>query len=237
MPQIIGILLWALVPGFIARSKGRSFWGYFFLSLLITPLITMIITLCLSNLKKQCQESQIQNESPKTKICKCGKCNTQREDNGEPCSVCGSTMKIFEYIESNVVSTYKCGDCGNVGDFTGNCPMCGSSNKFLVNNEPNIIQTKESIDEKKEICELCEKPTDELKLCVIKDSLGTRYRRLCNECIIKYNAVEVKNSKSSVEFENKNNDCDCDDSSFCKHCGAKLVDGAVFCNKCGTKVK
>ena len=80
MPQIIGILLWALVPGFIARSKGRSFWGYFFLSLLITPLITMIITLCLSNLKKQCQESQIQNESPKTKICKCGKCNTQRED-------------------------------------------------------------------------------------------------------------------------------------------------------------
>ena len=44
---IAGILLWALLPGFIARKKGRSFWAYYFLSLVITPLITMIITLCL----------------------------------------------------------------------------------------------------------------------------------------------------------------------------------------------
>ncbi len=53
MSSIVGVLLWALVPGFIAMAKGRSFLGYYFLSLLITPLITMIITLCLSNLKKQ----------------------------------------------------------------------------------------------------------------------------------------------------------------------------------------
>ncbi len=49
MPAIIGIALWALIPGFIAKKKGRNFWGYFFLSFLITPLITMIITACLKN--------------------------------------------------------------------------------------------------------------------------------------------------------------------------------------------
>ena len=49
---IIGIALWALIPGFIAKKKGRSFWGYFFLSFVITPVITMIITIFLSNLNR-----------------------------------------------------------------------------------------------------------------------------------------------------------------------------------------
>ena len=50
---MLGIALWALIPGFIARKKGRSFIGYFFLSFLISPLITIIVTLCLKNLNKQ----------------------------------------------------------------------------------------------------------------------------------------------------------------------------------------
>lgn len=45
---LIGVALWALVPGLMAKKKGRSFWGYYFLSLLITPLITIIIVACLS---------------------------------------------------------------------------------------------------------------------------------------------------------------------------------------------
>lgn len=52
-PFMLGIALWALIPGFIASKKGRSFIGYFFLSFLISPLITMIVTLCLKNLNKQ----------------------------------------------------------------------------------------------------------------------------------------------------------------------------------------
>ena len=46
----IGIaILLASIPGFIALKKGRSFLAYFFLSFLITPLITAIITLCLAS--------------------------------------------------------------------------------------------------------------------------------------------------------------------------------------------
>ena len=43
---LIGIALWALIPGFIAQKKGRSFILYYFLSFLISPLITIIITAC-----------------------------------------------------------------------------------------------------------------------------------------------------------------------------------------------
>ena len=44
---IVIAVLWCIVPGCIAKHKGRSFWAYFGLSLLITPLITIIITLCI----------------------------------------------------------------------------------------------------------------------------------------------------------------------------------------------
>lgn len=56
--SLIGIALWALIPGFIARKKGRSFWGYYFLSFLISPLITMIITLCVKNLNEEYRPEQ-----------------------------------------------------------------------------------------------------------------------------------------------------------------------------------
>lgn len=56
MTGLMGIALWALIPGFIAKNKGRSFFGYFFLSFLISPLITMIITICLSNLNEDVSE-------------------------------------------------------------------------------------------------------------------------------------------------------------------------------------
>ena len=50
---LIGMALWALIPGFIAKRKDRSFWGYYFLSFLISPLITTIITLCVSNKRRE----------------------------------------------------------------------------------------------------------------------------------------------------------------------------------------
>ena len=49
---LIGIALWAIIPAVIANKKGRAGIGYFFLSFLITPLITMIITLCLKPLNE-----------------------------------------------------------------------------------------------------------------------------------------------------------------------------------------
>ena len=47
---LVGIALWAIIPCVIANKKNRSGIAYFFLSFLITPLITTIITLCLNPL-------------------------------------------------------------------------------------------------------------------------------------------------------------------------------------------
>jgi len=52
LPTILGISLWSLIPGFIAKKKGRNFWGYYFLSWLISPLISMIVTLFLKPVEK-----------------------------------------------------------------------------------------------------------------------------------------------------------------------------------------
>ncbi len=55
---LFGIALWALIPGFIAKKKGRSFAGYFLLSFLITPLITTIVTLCVKNLSSPSESAE-----------------------------------------------------------------------------------------------------------------------------------------------------------------------------------
>ncbi len=55
--RLILIALWALIPGFIARHKGRSFFGYFFLSFLITPILCTVIILCLKRIVPDDEES------------------------------------------------------------------------------------------------------------------------------------------------------------------------------------
>ena len=53
MSTIIGIALWALIPGFIARKKGRSFAAYYLLSFVLTPLVTMLLTLFVKDLSER----------------------------------------------------------------------------------------------------------------------------------------------------------------------------------------
>ena len=114
MPALIGLALWALVPGFIARSKGRSFWGYYFLSFLISPLVSMIITICLSNLNKSaivtywvCANCGAKNSEVYTKCTACG-CEeseqVNRVDDSWCCPSCGT---------ENSMNYSQCKKCGN----------------------------------------------------------------------------------------------------------------------------
>lgn len=64
---IVGIALWALLPGFIAKKKGRNFWAYYFLSFIITPLITTIITLCLRRVSEELKNAPASSELPISK--------------------------------------------------------------------------------------------------------------------------------------------------------------------------
>ncbi len=61
--SVIGIVLWALLPGFIARKKGRSFALHFFLSFLLSPLIMTIVALCESNKYKETHQEENSDSS------------------------------------------------------------------------------------------------------------------------------------------------------------------------------
>ena len=69
--SVIGLLLWPLLPAFIAKKKGRSALGYYFLSWLISPLIVTIIVLCLRNLN----DYSVSTTSSPDWVCSCGKRN------------------------------------------------------------------------------------------------------------------------------------------------------------------
>lgn len=49
----LGVALWAILPGYIAKKKGRKFWGYYLFSFILTPLVTTIITLCLNKIPEK----------------------------------------------------------------------------------------------------------------------------------------------------------------------------------------
>lgn len=125
--SLIGIALWALIPGFIAKRKGRNFWGYFFLSFLISPLITMIITLCLSRIDNSIDKY---NELIKKKMMECTKCG-YKGDYLDECPQCGYKGKLYSYEDEESINSNqdesnnaKCGTTGNQSKVLF-CRKCG----------------------------------------------------------------------------------------------------------------
>ena len=56
--SLVVYFAWALLPGFLAKSKGRSFWGFFALGIL-SPLVLTIIVLCLKDRSADEEAEQI----------------------------------------------------------------------------------------------------------------------------------------------------------------------------------
>jgi hypothetical protein len=63
---VILFIFWitlAIIVGVVANARGRSGWGWFFLSaLLLSPLLGLVLVLCLTNLKKQALEKDRHDE-------------------------------------------------------------------------------------------------------------------------------------------------------------------------------
>ena len=55
--SLVLYIAWALLPGFLAKSKGRSFWGFFALGIL-SPLVLTIVVLCLKDRKRADEEAE-----------------------------------------------------------------------------------------------------------------------------------------------------------------------------------
>ena len=150
IPTLIGIALWALIPGFIAKKKYRSFWGYYFLSFLISPLITMIIALCVSDKiceyyaenpmpyrpKPDRQEVSSTGSSssfppPGISVLYCRKCGKKLPDNSRFCHKCGTAVEIVDapsVSKKEAPTVWVCEKCKTKNLSTRNdCWSCGAS--------------------------------------------------------------------------------------------------------------
>lgn len=129
---LLGIALWAVLPGYIAEGKGRSFWGFYFLSFLISPLVTTIIALCLSKEKKvfvPVTPPQHETQVPPDAAWKCS-CGRYHPKYVSSC-VCGrSRSDNAKATTGNTAAAQKscfCRKCGSklLGD-SQFCDKCGT---------------------------------------------------------------------------------------------------------------
>ncbi|MBQ8136627.1 MAG: hypothetical protein IJ174_04260 [Clostridia bacterium] len=140
LATMIGVALWALIPGFIARKKGRSFAAYYFLSFLVSPLIAIIISCCVKNLNDQPSTefsgSYFKKEAlPEGKwVCKCGHENA---DSLDYCPFCRRSRADGESRDQHAAvlenGKWLC-KCGNLNpDTLSYCPICRRTREEAVN--------------------------------------------------------------------------------------------------------
>ena len=97
---ICGIVLLSILAGYLGKQKGYGFWGPFLFSFVISPLISLIVVLCLR--EKPVGGGQTEDDRKDepvaidpTKKFVCTKCGTYRAGWYQICPSCGAngTMK------------------------------------------------------------------------------------------------------------------------------------------------
>lgn len=65
---ILVLVAFAAGVGLLARSRGRNYWGYMALSILLSPLIGLIVVLVLKNLKQEDTTDEIRRQEHESHI-------------------------------------------------------------------------------------------------------------------------------------------------------------------------
>lgn len=99
-------LLFSVVCGFVAKSVGRSFWKYFFLSLFLSPIIGFVVLLIKGKKVEEKEVVIINNETrdvayhsqptstiPPKGVNYCINCGAVIEPNAKFCSNCGYDLR------------------------------------------------------------------------------------------------------------------------------------------------
>ena len=89
MEWVVGWILFSFVAGAIAGSKGRSGAGYFFLSLLLSPLIGIILAAAMPAINQQ--TAAITVPTPETHV-KCPDCRELVLADARKCKHCGTAL-------------------------------------------------------------------------------------------------------------------------------------------------
>jgi hypothetical protein len=134
------------------------------------------------------------------------------------------------------------------------------------NSKKSITSEKTMSLEQACICDMCGHNFEKLTYSKITDDMGVRYRNMCDACLEIHNATPVgKNNSNNTTKSQKNNNINESDTKFkfeegvedfstatesvnsdsinastqirfCRKCGNKLLNNALFCTECGTKI-
>lgn len=189
---IIVWILFGLACGKIAGNKGYES-GWYILGFLF-GIIALLIVLCLpdnyapsysSSPKKVIHNTSGHNES-RVIVWKCPKCGNGNTKFDRFCPKCGEEMKE-EYLLKHT-SKWVCHSCGRTNSPENKyCSNCGKEKESI---EENVISNNKLEENGKE-CGMCGKKTLTLTNVKIVDSMGTRYRKVCPECLDKYNCIVI----------------------------------------------
>ena len=129
--MIAGWIILSILCGFLASSNGRSGVGYFFLSLLLSPLIGFIAVLIAGEDKEELENTKIASRESK----KCPDCAESIKFEAKVCRYCGKEQDVSIFVEKMIDPKvdFSC-DCGNLTgkEFHGkSCTSCKSIVNFI----------------------------------------------------------------------------------------------------------
>ncbi len=103
MEIVIGWLIFSLVAAWIASSKGRSGFGVFVLSVLLSPLIGIIVALVMQRADK-IEATQVVHGGVSREFWKCPFCAEAVRFEAIKCKHCGSDLSTPEVAEKRAAA-------------------------------------------------------------------------------------------------------------------------------------
>lgn len=154
---------------------------------------------------------------------------------------------FFDSIPSQPTETmtkriYKCGNCGRVGTYDGNCPVCGSSFKVYFDvpaSADTTVQTAMPVA--KNTPTVQNTPTAQntavMQITPVTQNTPTAQITPVTQPMPDVNHTPVNGEPILTQPTDTAGGTRPGKPMFCRRCGAKLKPDRNFCCKCGTKTK
>lgn len=137
--MIAGWIILSILCGVLANSNGRSGFGYFLLSLLLSPLIGFIAVLIAGENKEETDNAKIASGESK----KCPDCAELIKIEAKVCKHCGKKLTLSKEEKDVIASRidyYAC-DCGAINNEMNVGIVCGKCKSKVIGRKNNLDAT------------------------------------------------------------------------------------------------